>query len=453
MKTLGSILLALLCLTAESVFGAVRRVPSQYATIQSAIIASAHGDTVLVAEERYYENINFMGKAITVASEYYLDHDTRHIQRTIIDGSRPVNPDLGTVVSFESGEDTNSVLCGFTITGGTGTLQVMPGFPPIRSGGGIRCNFSGARIAYNRIVHNSVGDAPWAFGGGFQSGPPFFPAYIVLEGNLFANNSVNAELNADGGGISFGSSGRIMDNTIEHNTSFATNGGASGGGIGASSWDPSAANVVLIFGNVVVHNKALQGDEAEYWLGGIGGGLSILLTEGVIINNTFEHNEVSAAHNSSSFAPGVLFDFPPDALLFKNNIVSHNTFSGAGFCYGGGFAVWDGNPTIENNLVEKNKATFGGGGWIGDAFSATRMVNNTVIKNHADSKGGAIYTKSATPTVMNSILWNNKAPEGPEIFVESGTIDVSYSDIEGGWAGTANIDANPNFIAQWKSVV
>ena len=41
---------------------------------------------------------------------------------------------------------------------------------------------------------------------------------------------------------------------------------------------------------------------------------------------------------------------------------------------------------------------------------------------------------------MNSILWNNHAPDGPEIFVESGTIDVSYSDVKGGWTGTGNIN-------------
>ncbi len=81
------------------------------------------GDTVLVAEGTYSENINFKGKAITVASQFILDQDTSHISATIIDGSQHTNPDSGSVVYMISGEDTTSVLTGFTITGGNGTAS------------------------------------------------------------------------------------------------------------------------------------------------------------------------------------------------------------------------------------------------------------------------------------------------------------------------------------------
>lgn len=48
---------------------AVIRVPTDQATIQAAINAAANGDTVSVAAGTYSENINFMGKALTVISE------------------------------------------------------------------------------------------------------------------------------------------------------------------------------------------------------------------------------------------------------------------------------------------------------------------------------------------------------------------------------------------------
>ena len=95
-------------------------VPGEYTTIQAAIDASFDGDVVLVAEDTYYENINFLGKAIIVASNFILDGDTSHISRTIIDGSQATYPDTASVVSFKSGEDTTSVITGFTITGGKG---------------------------------------------------------------------------------------------------------------------------------------------------------------------------------------------------------------------------------------------------------------------------------------------------------------------------------------------
>jgi hypothetical protein len=79
-------------------------VPSEYSSIQSAIYASNNGDIVLVAEGIYTENINYKGKAITVASHFLVDGDTSHISNTIIDGSQPSHPDSGSVVSFVSGE-------------------------------------------------------------------------------------------------------------------------------------------------------------------------------------------------------------------------------------------------------------------------------------------------------------------------------------------------------------
>jgi hypothetical protein len=99
-----------------------------------------------VADGTYYENINFTGKAITVASHFINDGDTSHITNTIIDGSQPSHPDSATVVRFVSGEDTNSVICGFTITGGTGIATTNA-----RVSGGIGIYQSGAQINNNII--------------------------------------------------------------------------------------------------------------------------------------------------------------------------------------------------------------------------------------------------------------------------------------------------------------
>ncbi len=91
-------------------------VPGDYSTIQAAINAADSGDVVLVDEDTYYENINFKGKAITVASHFFNDGNESHIENTVIDGSQPIYPDTGSVVIFNSDEDSTSILCGFTIT-------------------------------------------------------------------------------------------------------------------------------------------------------------------------------------------------------------------------------------------------------------------------------------------------------------------------------------------------
>ena len=64
------------------------------------------GDEIIVAQGTYFETIDFLGKAITLRS-------ADGPQLTIIDGSG-----AGSVVQCVTGEGFDTVLDGFTITGG-----------------------------------------------------------------------------------------------------------------------------------------------------------------------------------------------------------------------------------------------------------------------------------------------------------------------------------------------
>ncbi|MCA9322818.1 MAG: right-handed parallel beta-helix repeat-containing protein, partial [Planctomycetes bacterium] len=100
-------------------------VPSpQFGSIQSAIAAASPGDTVEIASGAFFENIDFLGKAITVRGQ--------GMGNTIIDGQS-----LGSVVSFINDEDENSVLERVTVQNGLG--QLLPNtIVPYTVGGGIR---------------------------------------------------------------------------------------------------------------------------------------------------------------------------------------------------------------------------------------------------------------------------------------------------------------------------
>ncbi len=107
-------------------------------SIQEAIDMAVDGWKVVVMPGVYTENIDFKGKSIEVACSD--PNGLGIISQTIIDGSS-----TGPTVSFLNGEDPNSILTGFTITGGLDDF-----------GGGILCDKSDPTIRHCLIIGNQA---------------------------------------------------------------------------------------------------------------------------------------------------------------------------------------------------------------------------------------------------------------------------------------------------------
>jgi hypothetical protein len=125
---------------------AIINVPADQPTIQAAIDAAVNGDTVLVQPGIYVENINYNGKNITVASLFLISPDPAYISQTIIDGDS-----ITSVVCFRNGEDSTTVLNGFTLTKGRGWIEYGGGSPHLY-GGGITCDYSSFPNIINTII-------------------------------------------------------------------------------------------------------------------------------------------------------------------------------------------------------------------------------------------------------------------------------------------------------------
>ena len=100
-------------------------IPADYPTIQEGINASVDGDTVLVADGVYYENLS-IDREITLASHFIIDGNINHRDATIIDGSNydEDSGPFGSCVLFRSPENGDAIipkLTGFTIQHGRGT--------------------------------------------------------------------------------------------------------------------------------------------------------------------------------------------------------------------------------------------------------------------------------------------------------------------------------------------
>ncbi len=417
-------------------------VPGDYATIQEGINAASYKDTVLVAGGTYYENINFIGKPILVASEFILLGDTNHINNTIIDGSQPEDPDFGSVVTFGSGEDTTSVLCGFTITGGTGTFAAVAG--NARLGGGIIFG-SGGKLINNHIEYNNLSNEGWTSGGGIFAGGPLDPLpWVVLRENRITHNTViSSNDQGTGGGIECWFNLVMVDNQLSYNEANGALRGDGGGGRISGNFGPIKID---IRNNLVAHNKAVS-------LSGmtdiaISGGLDVFYNiSGNVSNNFISYNETEVPNGKWSYGAGAMVEeITADEFVFENNRIIDNT-SISGYCLGGGICIFDGNGKFQNNVIQNNNGSHGGGIGIGyNADHQAVLINNTITGN-SGTIGGGLYVYSADAVVINSIIWGNTAPTGNSIYEEASTLEVRYSDVQGDvvWPGEGNITEEPQF--------
>jgi len=419
-------------------------VPADYSTIQDGINEASYNDTVLVAEGTYYENINFIGKPLIVASEFIMDGDTNHISNTIINGSQQVNPDLGSVVTFSPESDTTSVLCGFTITGGTGTLVAAAG--NARLGGGVLFS-SGGKLINNHIENNIISNEGWASGGGVFAGGPLDPLpWVVLRNNRINNNkAISSSDQGTGGGI------EVWFNLVMENNQLSFNeatGAYRGDGGGARISGNFGYIDVTISNNVFTHNKAKSNSATTDLV--ISGGLDIFLdVTGIVSNNVISYNEIEVASEKWGYGTGMMVEsIDSGEFLFENNMIIGNSSTG-GFCMGGGLLVYDATGKYQNNVIQNNYGTHGGGLGLGytTADNMPVLLNNTITGNEG-TLGGGIYAESADAVVINTIIWDNTAPEGASIYLDASTLEVRYSDVQGDevWPGEGNVNCSPAFL-------
>jgi hypothetical protein len=130
----------------------------KYNTIQHAVDNAGAGEEIVVGPGiyQYFEDIDFKGKALTVRSTD--PNDPVVVAATVINGTGH-----GPAVTFAGGEDANSVLAGFTITGGNAGIYCSAASPAVtfcnivgNIGAGIELhNGSNPTITHCDIVSNT----------------------------------------------------------------------------------------------------------------------------------------------------------------------------------------------------------------------------------------------------------------------------------------------------------
>jgi hypothetical protein len=164
-----------------------------------------------------------------------------------------------------------------------------------------------------------------------------------------------------------------------------------------------------------------------------GGGMYNYIGSPTLTNCTFSDNSTTIG--------GGMYNFD------SSSTVTNCTFSGNSANFGGGMYNEQGAVTLTNcNFIHNLASEIGGG--MANFISSPTVTNCTFSGNSAVNYGGGISNYDNSPVLTNCILWGNTAPSGPQIHNYYGTSSatVSYSDVQGGWPGAGNINANPLFV-------
>jgi predicted outer membrane repeat protein len=223
-----------------------------------------------------------------------------------------------------------------------------------------------------------------------------------------------------GGGIFIYQSAAL---TIAHCTFTGNSADYGGGAIFASN----------VYGEVVTISECtFTGNSADN-----GGAFGLQEGNPAITNCTF-------SGNSAGSGGAIFHDWGALPIITGCTFAGNDATS-----YGGAIFNKDpsSSPIITNCTFSGNTASSGGGAILNSQATAT-ITNCTFTGNEATGgSGGAVAgMASSTTTITNCILWGDSATSsGDEIYNTGLTITVNYSDVEGGYGGTSNIDTDPFF--------
>jgi len=373
--------------------------------------------------------------------------------------------------------DDTAILDGFTITGGNAcsmdanhdrgggvynefgnpTLRkcVFRGNSAISAGGGMLNEFGSPRLVDCRFIGNSTGKRePWeGFGG----------AMYNRSSNAFIANCIFSNNGAVFGG---GMYNDANSNPKLISCSFLGNTAVSGGGMENHRSCPEltkctfSGNLCSVGGGGMENHRSCP----ELTKCTFSGNLCSVGSGGGLLNDDDSSPVLTKCifnHNSAGWTAGGIYNGNSNLTLtnciFTGNIVTFFgvppwlPFDGLG---GGAILNSNSNLTMANctfigNSAHRPYVASGSGGAICN-YSNNYVIgtNSLFVKNSADN-GNALSCDSSVQIepsyvqLTSCILWDY----GNEIWNnDNSTVTIRYSDIQGGWPGEGNINADPCFV-------
>jgi hypothetical protein len=324
--------------------------------------------------------------------------------------------------------------CGSNAWNGTSPVCTSPNGPKRTIQAGIGAAATGDEV----IVADGV------YTGGGNKGLDFEGRLITLRS---ANGPATCVIDCGGSGRAvYLHSGETLDAVIQGFT--ITNGSAEfGGAIRLQAADATIIDCVFTTNAATIggaiHNVAI-GSERSLALTGcsfvgntavVGAGAVLSMSDdGSDFWGTFVAIDCVFVNNGVTETAGGALAIGHGEGTYVNCLIAGNTAGPMA----GGIAEGCDYATLINCVISQNEAGEGGGAMVGN--QETVVVNSTIAGNLGGGFGGGNRTEGF-PLFGNCILWGNSPYQ-----VEDPGVTVVYSDVEGGWPGIGNIDADPLFV-------
>ncbi len=330
-----------------------------------------------------------------------------------------------------------AAVVGDTIRVAKGTYMPDGGFTPV---GGMHTNGDGLRSATFSLKNGVRLEGGYAGLG--EPNPDQRDTAVnvtVLSGDLagddgpnFANNAENSDHVVTGSGTD--ATAVIEGFTITGGNASRNPGSNSGGGMYNSGGSPTVTHCTFS------ENTA----SAQFRGVATGGGMYNRSGSPMVTRCTFSGNTADVS-GGLALGGGMYNDD-------SSPTVTACTFSGnrAGDFGGGIYNSFSSSLMVTHCTFSGNAARIGGG--IYNASSSLMVTHCTFSGNRANgSFGGGMHLDSSNLTVTNGIFWGNSDQNGMGVSAqislgEASAATISFSDVQGGWTGTGNINADPLFV-------